>query len=265
MKSFITYRIACTLELLVFFFIAVLALHPSHYRQDGDSDWPQFFHMPVLMLMLITLLNDGTLIAIGYDNAIPSQFPEKWNLKALFVVAAGLAVVVLGASLLLLACALDSWNPSGVFQTLGIGGLTYGQITTMVYLDVSISNFLTLFSARVSGNFFWTSRPSNALLGAAGIALCASTAIACCWPKSAPDGINTTGLARHTPKALAVGVWIYCLLWWVVQDCAKVGLYHLMIKYNITGLADQLKFIEEAKAQLTAQTGSLNTVISVHQ
>jgi H+-transporting ATPase len=30
--------------------------------------WPRFFHMPVLMLMLITLLNDGTLISIGYDR-----------------------------------------------------------------------------------------------------------------------------------------------------------------------------------------------------
>jgi hypothetical protein len=28
-------------------------------------DWPEYFHMPVLMLMLITALNDGTLIAIG--------------------------------------------------------------------------------------------------------------------------------------------------------------------------------------------------------
>ncbi len=32
------------------------------------------------MLMLITLLNDGTLISIGYDNVKPSSMPEKWNL-----------------------------------------------------------------------------------------------------------------------------------------------------------------------------------------
>ena len=34
------------------------------------------------MLMLITLLNDGTLISIGYDYVTPSKMPEKWNLKA---------------------------------------------------------------------------------------------------------------------------------------------------------------------------------------
>lgn len=37
--------------------------------------------MPVIMLMLITLLNDGTLISIGYDNVKASSRPEKWNLK----------------------------------------------------------------------------------------------------------------------------------------------------------------------------------------
>ena len=30
-----------------------------------------------MMLMLITLLNDGTLISIGYDNVVPNQTPDK--------------------------------------------------------------------------------------------------------------------------------------------------------------------------------------------
>jgi H+-transporting ATPase len=65
-RNFITYRIAATLQLLVFFFIAVFAFKPASYEPplgtDGYPDsqaWPEFFHMPVLMLMLITLLNDG--------------------------------------------------------------------------------------------------------------------------------------------------------------------------------------------------------------
>ena len=33
------------------------------------------------MLMLITLLNDGTLISIGYDNVVPNPRPDKWNLR----------------------------------------------------------------------------------------------------------------------------------------------------------------------------------------
>ena len=131
-RNFIIYRIAATLQLLVFFFIAVFAFKPTAY----DSTWPSFFHMPVLMLMLITLLNDGTLIAIGYDNAIPRATPEKWNLNGLFLISSVLAFVALMSSLLLLWLLLDSPDSGSVFQSLGIGALTYGQITTSIYLKV---------------------------------------------------------------------------------------------------------------------------------
>ncbi len=53
-----------------------------------SAAWPLFFHMPVLMLMLITLLNDGTLITIGYDYAEAPETPPKWNIKFLFAMAA---------------------------------------------------------------------------------------------------------------------------------------------------------------------------------
>ena len=45
MKTFINYRIAATLQLLVFFFIAVLVLHPVEF----NPDFPKFFKMPVIM------------------------------------------------------------------------------------------------------------------------------------------------------------------------------------------------------------------------
>ncbi len=71
-------RIAATLQLLTFFFISVFAFDPQELYSPTA---PSFFQLPVLMLMLITLLNDGTLISIGYDHVIPSHRPEKWNLK----------------------------------------------------------------------------------------------------------------------------------------------------------------------------------------
>ena len=71
----------------MFFFIAVFAFRPVKYQPSPSPDereWPEFFHMPVLMLMLITLLNDGTLISIGYDNVRPRATPEVWNLQVVF-------------------------------------------------------------------------------------------------------------------------------------------------------------------------------------
>jgi H+-transporting ATPase len=65
---------------VTFFFIAIFALHPHDYHPKDES-YPHFFKMPVLMLILITVLNDGTLISVAYDHVKPSHLPEKWNLK----------------------------------------------------------------------------------------------------------------------------------------------------------------------------------------
>jgi H+-transporting ATPase len=241
MKNFITYRIAATLQLLVFFFIAVLALRPKEFQpanvlEVDEQEWPEFFRMPVLMLMLITLLNDGTLISIGYDNVIPSKLPNRWNLRVLFLVSSVLAGVALLSSILLLYMCLDSWRENSAFQVIGIGGINYGQITTAIYLKVSISDFLTLFSARTHDGFFWSSRPSNILVVCGSFALFLSTLLACVWPSGTVDGQFVSGLARHQPKAMALYVWLYCIFWWFVQDGCKVLLYKWMGHYNIFGI-----------------------------
>lgn len=242
-KNFINYRIAATLQLLVFFFIAVLALDPKHYykqlpkaEQEKQGEWPEFFSLPVLMLMLITLLNDGTLISIGYDYVNPSPRPEKWNLKALFVISSVLGAIACVSSLLLLWGALDSHNPDGMFAAFNLPSLPYGKVTTLIYLKVSLSDFLTLFSARTHSEFFWGRKPSPILLGAAGCALTLSTILACVWPEGKTDKIHTMGLARGgetKDKLWPLWVWLYCIFWWFVQDAAKVATYWLMTKYDI--------------------------------
>jgi H+-transporting ATPase len=126
------YRIAATLQLLLLFFIAIFAFHPTDYEQTihpTGGDWLKFFHMPVIMLMLITLLNDGTFITIAYDNAEARQTPNRWDLSALFLASSTLGAVSCFSSLLLLYFMLDSWNQDGLFYKLGISGVQYGQRT----------------------------------------------------------------------------------------------------------------------------------------
>ena len=98
--------------------------------------WPSYFQLPVLMLMLITLLNDGTLISIGYDRAVASTRPERWNLRQTFFMASVLGLVACLSSLLLLWMCLDAANPGSVFQRLGLPALEYGKIITLIYLKV---------------------------------------------------------------------------------------------------------------------------------
>jgi H+-transporting ATPase len=158
-RNFLTYRIAATLQLLLFFFIAVFLFQPAAFQPIG-STWPPFFRMPVLMLMLITLLNDGTLIAIAYDNVVAQEMPERWNRSALFFISSVLSAVALASSLLLLWILLASWQADSALSALGIGNLSYGQITTAIYLKISISDFLTLFSARTGGDWFFSTAPA---------------------------------------------------------------------------------------------------------
>ena len=209
--------------------------------------------------MLITLLNDGTLIAIGYDNAIPSKNPESWNLPMLYCIGGVLAAVACVSSLLILYLALDSWNPDGVFQRYGLQGLSYGQITTTIYLKVSVSDFLTLFSSRTGENWFWQSRPSTILMVAGCFALSCSTVLACFWPYSFPDGIFAFGLERRVPYMMPVYIWMYCIFWWLIQDACKVCTYHLMKKYNWFGVNDTTAdpMLEAALAEASENTALL--------
>jgi H+-transporting ATPase len=234
MSNFITYRISATLQLLLFFFLAVLTLHPSDYPQPDDLDrdlpWPSFFHMPIIMMMLITVLNDGTLITIAYDNAEASQTPNRWNLRVLFVVSFVLGGVSCISSLMLLHYLLDSWNPNGLLHKIGIENVQYGQIITSIYLKVSVSDFLTLFSARTGPRFFWKIRPAPVLLAGGIAALSISSILAIFWPDSTPDGILTEGLQNE--MELFVFVWVFCLIFWFIQDISKVLVYKVRSSYQ---------------------------------
>jgi H+-transporting ATPase len=246
-RNFLTYRIAATLQLVTFFFIAVFAFRPDEYMPDDwknnddfpdSKEWPPFFHMPVLMLMLITLLNDGTLITIGYDIAIAPETPPKWNMPFLFAMSAVQAGVAMISSLILLYILLTSWEDDSFMEVIGIGGVSYGKVTSAIYLKVSVSDFLTLFSARAGGEWFWKVRPANILMAGACMALTSSTLIAMFWPRSSPDGIQTTGLLVDPPYDLVVFVWGWSLLWWFVEDAAKVLCRYVVHKYNFFNIND---------------------------
>ncbi|EKX41028.1 hypothetical protein GUITHDRAFT_75022 [Guillardia theta CCMP2712] len=303
LKNFLLYRIAATLQLLIFFFIAVFSFPPYKYykasgfpgtgnysnvymgvpRQTGycprgyagpaDSflqskgitlnatyfdhpemfdtgcsivlpicsgsgstqtcvEWPEFFKLPVLLLMLITLLNDGSLISIGYDKVSPSTTPEQWNLTRLFVVSGLLALIATASSLLLLWAALDSNNPTGAFAGLGIPPMEYGKIITMLYLNVALADFLTLFSCRALDSPFWTVEPGKPMLFAIFCSLVISTFLASFWPESELDGLPVKGLALGTYKTMPLWVWIYSIIWWFIQDCIKIVVVRTMNKYN---------------------------------
>jgi len=265
-RSFLTYRIAATLQLVCFFFFAVFLYRPNeympkHWQKDPEFmdtvEWPPFFHMPVLMLMLITLLNDGTLITIGYDYAVAPTTPPTWNLPFLFSMAFVQSFVAMISSINLLYILLHSWDQGSMMRQLGLGGISYGKITSSVYLKVSVSDFLTLFSARAGGDWFFMVKPAPILAVGGAFAVTCSTCFAMFWPKSYPDGIQTEGLVQSPPYMLEVFVWSWSLSWWLAEDAAKVFCRWIVHKNNIfdinnTGVMVMTPAAEKAAAEMRA-------------
>eukprot|EP01118_Nematostelium_gracile_P017361 TRINITY_DN7391_c0_g1_i1.p1 TRINITY_DN7391_c0_g1~~TRINITY_DN7391_c0_g1_i1.p1 ORF type:complete len:1029 (+),score=332.17 TRINITY_DN7391_c0_g1_i1:111-3197(+) len=259
MKSFLTYRIAATLQLLTFFFIAVFAFDPETYEHPIDAhdynQWPEFFSLPVIYLMIITLINDGTLISIGYDHATPSKYPERWVLPILFIVSMALGAIACLSSLIMLHFCLDSYNKDGLFQSWGIGALTYGQIVNSIFLKVAVSDILTLFSARTAHQFFFQRKPHIVLLVCALIALCLSTILALAWPAGTLDHVSVHGLGYDGQK-IALWVWIYCFIVFIIQDAIKVGVWRLIIRFNLFNVNNEVK----EKKSVLERTTSLDVL-----
>lgn len=72
-----------------FFFFAIIAIDPNAgsnygYQYNGLEscvvDHNVAFTLPVLSLVVITILNDGTIITIAYDKVIPENTPQKWDM-----------------------------------------------------------------------------------------------------------------------------------------------------------------------------------------
>ncbi|KAG8345238.1 putative Cation transporter ATPase N terminus [Trypanosoma vivax] len=245
MLSFLTYRISATLQLVCFFFIACFSLTPRDYGEpEGNFD---VFYLPVLMFMLITLLNDGCLMTIGYDRVKASKLPQRWNIPVVFTSAIILSIVACASSLLLLWMALEGWSQTKYenswFHALGLPKLSQGKIVTMLYLKISISDFLTLFSSRTGGNFFFATPPGMLLLSGALLSLIVSTIVASLWPNARPHGLLTEGLAlgdNLKDKLLPLWVWIYCIIWWIIQDVLKVLAHKVMERFDIFGCVSRV-------------------------
>jgi hypothetical protein len=92
MRNYCLYRISCTIQLLCFFFFAIVSMEPNDSAFYGTR-YPNIygeltcqinhnvaFTLPVLSLVVITILNDGTIITIAYDKVIPENRPQKWDM-----------------------------------------------------------------------------------------------------------------------------------------------------------------------------------------
>ncbi|KAK3238434.1 hypothetical protein CYMTET_51554 [Cymbomonas tetramitiformis] len=236
MKNYVIYRVACTLQLVFFFFIASLAFHPSDFTPEDTPQWPQYFKIPVLGLVFITILNDGTIISIAYDRVVPHKNPEKWALPELFVVSTVLGAIAVASSLLMLWLCLDSFNSYGFLHQLGLDGLNYSQVMMAMYLKVSLSDFFTVFAARTH-RFCWSRIPGLALVGAFTVATVCSTLLSRYWEDIIDihsHSHSNYNYMRSLHWDMIGFIWAYCAIWFLIQDLAKVITYKFMYSTGIS-------------------------------
>ncbi len=185
----------------------------------------------MLSLVVITILNDGTMITIAYDKVIPEKTPQKWALGEVVVISSVLGAVACVSSMLLLVFALQtSYGSTASAGFLGhvFGSnpdgesakyLLYHEVETVMYLKISISDFLTLFSARTR-SWFTERRPGYALAVALLVATGSSTLFSVQWDAMFGQGHDYTYMVGlHGYSCLAV--WVYCILWFFVQVRAR--------------------------------------------
>ena len=314
-RNYVIYRIACTLQLVGFFFVACLVFVPEDFycymddvqsvegsvftscdytnpdsgtllSQVGDCHdseldgcvYPFFyrpaqfaFALPVLGIVIITILNDGCMLTIARDHVIPAQTPQDWNLPELRLVAVVLGCVPLGSSLLLLwlglKCADGLYPPWAFLFDRRVPEayqneegdryyLRYEELLMLMYLKVSISDFLTLFCARCRGPFY-SRAPALPLFCAFLVATGSATLIAMFG--SVSD--KTYPMDAISGRACLV-VWAYNLAFFLVQDAVKVGCYQLMglpcceAFLSCIGARDDSVEEDEKKRHLLAAAGA---------
>ena len=230
MRNYIIYRIACTIQLLCFFFFASIAVDPDGqwaYNMIYDpsdnntmSHTPQFT-LPVISLVIITILNDGCMITISHDRVLAEKRPQKWAMREMWIIALVLGFVACVSSLLMLAYCIranalnkgDFWGI--VWGSYGRDYLLFYEIRTIIYLKISVSDFLTLFSARTR-TWFWE-RPVGKLLGTAAIiATSTSTIFSLFWYDFVKVNDAPMASLYHSSGAV-IATWLYCVLWFLTQ------------------------------------------------
>ena len=135
-----------------------------------------------------------------------------------------------------------------VFGSEGRNWITWYEVRCIIYLKVSVSDFLTLFSARTRGPF-WERSIGKYLAIAAAVALAASTLLSLFWADifSGLEGAFMAGL-RYS-KGAVLATWFYCIVWWFVQDAFKIACYRLLDAYSPSGVwkANHQKFVQRVQ------------------
>ncbi|KAL8460178.1 hypothetical protein ACS0TY_031907 [Phlomoides rotata] len=208
MKNYTIYAVSITIRIVFgFMFIALI--------------WK--FDFSPFMVLIIAILNDGTIMTISKDRVKPSPLPDSWKLKEIFATG-----IVLGGYLALMTVVFF-WlmHETDFFpEKFGVRNIRDSEYEMMaaLYLQVSIVSQALIFVTR-SRSWSYVERPGLLLMSAFVIAQLVATLVAVYadWSFARIKGCGW---------GWAGVIWIYSIVFYVPLDLMKFS-----IRYILSGKA----------------------------
>ncbi|CAJ1951373.1 unnamed protein product [Sphenostylis stenocarpa] len=208
MKNYTIYAVSITIRIVLGFLLIALI-------------WK--FDFSPFMVLIIAILNDGTIMTISKDRVKPSPLPDSWKLNEIFATG-----IVLGTYLALMTVVFFWAAHASDFFTekFGVRSIRNNpdELTAAIYLQVSIVSQALIFVTR-SRSWSYVERPGLLLVTAFVIAQLIATIIAV---------YAKMGFARM--KGVGWGwagvIWLYSIIFYIPLDVLK-----FVIRYFLSGKA----------------------------
>ncbi|KAH6809017.1 H[+]-ATPase 11 [Perilla frutescens var. frutescens] len=220
MKNYTIYAVSITIRIVMGFMLLT-----AFWR----------FDFPPFMVLVIAILNDGTIMTISKDRVRPSPMPDCWKLSEIFATG-----IVLGAYLALMTVIFFylAYETSFFAKHFHVEDFSIhegrlnedsskelkGKLASAIYLQVSTISQALIFVTRSRGWSF-TERPGLLLVAAFIIAQLVATLL------SAEVTNDTFGIRKIGWGWTAV-IWLFNILTYMLLDPIKFG-----VRYALSGRA----------------------------
>ncbi len=209
MNSYAIYRISETVRVLLFMTLSIVIFN--------------FYPVTAVMIVLIAILNDVPIMMIAYDNAPVAQRPVRWDMQRVLTISSVLGVLGVIASFGLF------WFAERYLL------LPRHTIQTLIFLKLLVAGHLTIYVTRNPGEFWQRPWPNWRLVAATETTQVIGTLAAVYGWFVEPIGWK-----------YALLVWAYALIWFMINDVAKVRVYRLMRE----GLESHQRHLRRVQAAL---------------
>ncbi|CAM6119404.1 unnamed protein product [Calypogeia fissa] len=199
MKNYTIYAISITIRIVFGFMLLSLI-------------WK--FSFSPFMILIIAILNDGTIMTIAKDRVKPSPVPDSWRLREIFLMGIFMGAYMAAMTVFFYFLLHETMMFEKIFKVKSLKHNHEMQVSA-VYLQVSIISQALIFVTR-SRSWSYVERPGNLLLCAFGIAQLVATLLAV---------YAKLGFAKIAPIGWgwAVAVWLYSIITYVPLDLIKFG------------------------------------------